>query len=383
MNILTCKEKAWVDETWSKLDNKLRIVTVRSRGKIPFQSGDGMHVDMQDKVLPFWTINWWTNGFWPGMMWLMYAATGNEEYKLTAEIGEKLLEPGLMCPEKLSHDVGFVWKLAAGPNYTLNGNYKSWQRLRLAANHLMARYNPVGEYFRAWDWGNTKSEKAGVTIIDTMMNLPVLFWASEDAEDPRFRFAAMQHADKTMENHIRPDGSVKHIVVYNPYTGEVLGEQGGQGYGIGSSWSRGQAWAIYGFTIAYMYTQKKEYLDTAKRVANYFIANVCGDWLPRCDFRAPSEPVYYDASAGMCAACGFIELAKLVSEHEKNLYIDAAICLLKAMETNFADWSKDTDFIIRNSTGSYEKDHNVNLIYADYFFVEAIYKLKGYEISFW
>lgn len=383
MDIWNAKEKLWIDELWQKLDDKLQVVAERSRGKIPFQSEDGMHVDMQQGSIQYWSINWWTNGFWPGLMWLMYAETHKEVYKETAKVGEELLEPGLMRPERLSHDVGFVWKLASYPNLALTKNRKSWQRLRLAANHLMGRFNPIGEYIRAWDWGNSKSEKAGVTIIDTMMNLPLLFWASEDAEDPRFRFVAMKHADKTMENHVRADGSVKHIVVYDPYTGQVLGEQAGQGYGVGSSWSRGQAWAIYGFVIAYKYTKKQEYLDTAKKVAYYFIANVEKDWLPRCDFRSPDEPVYYDSSAGACAACGLIELSKLLSWQEQELYLNAAIQLLKALEHHFVDWSVKTDFILNNATGSYEKDHHVNLIYADYFFVEAIYKLKGNELSFW
>ncbi len=383
MNIISNKENLWIDEIWQKLDNKLQVVAERSCGKIPFQSENGMHIDMQDGVIPFWTINWWTNGFWPGLMWLMYAGTQKEVYKETAKVGEELLESGLMRPERLSHDVGFVWKLASYPSFVMTHDHKSWQRLRLAANHLMGRFNPVGEYIRAWDWGNSKSEKAGVTIVDTMMNLPLLFWASEDAEDPRFQFVAMKHADKTMENHVREDGSVKHIVVYDPYTGEVLDEQAGQGYAVGSSWSRGQAWAIYGFVIAYLYTKKQKYLDTAKKVADYFISNVENDWLPRCDFRSPKEPVYYDSSAGACAACGLIELSKLVSYEEQGLYMNAALQLLKALEHHFVDWSVDTDFILSNATGSYAKDHNVNLIYADYFFTEALYKLKGFELLFW
>ena len=383
MNIWTEADKIWIDKMWQKLDNKFQVVAIRSRGKIPFQSENGMHIDMQEGGVPFWTINWWTNGFWPGLMWLMYAGTRKVVYKDTAIIGEDLLEAGLMIPEKLSHDVGFVWKLAAGPDFALTNKHISWQRLRLAANHLMGRFNPVGEYLRAWDWGSSKSEKAGVTIIDTMMNLSLLFWASEDAEDPRFRFVAMKHADKTMMNHIREDGSVRHIVEYDPYSGEVIGEQAGQGYAVGSSWSRGQAWAIYGFTIAYIYTKKEEYLNTAKKVANYFILNVKEDWLPRCDFRAPETPIYYDSSAGACAACGLIELAKFVSEQEQEIYTSAAIQLLKALESNFVDWSVDTDFVLRNATGSYAKDHNVNLIYADYFFVEAVYKLKGFNGLFW
>ncbi len=378
MNILTNEEKKWAEEEWKKLDEKLSVVSKRSMDKIPFWSHDGKHDDMTKT-----NIHCWTNGFWAGLMWLMYTGTQNEEYKKVAENSEKLLDRALAEPERLSHDVGFMWRLASGTPSDVSGDEMSWKRMRRAVDVLMARYNPVGEYLRAWNWGETPGEKAGWTIIDTMMNLPLLYWASRETQDPRFKFAAMKHSDKTMQYHIRPDGSVRHIVIYDPNTGEYLDDRGGQGYEKGSTWSRGQAWALYGFILSYIHTGKQEYLDTAKRVAHYFISAVCTDWLPRCDFRSPKEPVYYDTSAGTCAACGLIEIAKVVPEYEKRLYLDAAINILKAIGGNFADWSKDTDFIIGMATGSYENDHNMNIIYADYYYAEAIYKLIGGDRLFW
>ena len=375
---LNVEEKKWIDKTWVKLDEKLQVVTKRSYGKMPFWSESGLHDDMKEKY-----VNCWTNGFWPGLNWLMYAGTGNEEYKKTAEYGELLLDEALARPERISHDVGFIWMLASYPNFSLNQNHKSWQRLKVAASYLMGRFNTEGGYVRAWDWGKDNIEKVGWTIIDTMMNLPLLYWASEDCGDPRYKFAAMKHADMAMRDHIRADGSVYHIVVHDPFTGEVVEKRGLQGYAAESSWSRGQSWAIYGFTLGYLHTGKKEYLDTAKKVAHYFIAASCYDWLPKSDFRAPEEPVYYDSSAGLCTACGLLELAKIVPEYEKHLYVKAAMKLLMTIEENFADWSKDTDYIIGNSSGWYSKEQNVNIIYADYFFAKAIYKLKGFESLFW
>ena len=240
----------------------------------------------------------------------------------------------------------------------------------------------MGEFIRAWKWGKNIGDKAGWTIIDTMMNLPLLYWASVENQDPRFKFAAMKHADKAMTSHMRPDGSVRHISIHDPETGERINEEAGQGYAVGSSWSRGQAWAIYGYALSYIHTGKQEYLDTAKQAAHYFIANVCDDWLPKCDFRSPADPVYYDSSAGACAACGMIELAKIVPEYEKKFYLNAAINILKAIEKNFADWSKDTDFVIGMSSRAYISEQNMNIIYADYYFTEAIYKLKGFELLF-
>jgi len=372
------EERAWVEETWKKLDAKLQLVAWRSYGKHPFWSPEPMHDDKGST-----NINCWTNGFWPGLMWLMYIGTGDKVYKKIAEAGEQQLDQALARPEKISHDVGFIWMLAAGPNWNLTKNHESWQRLKVAASYLMGRFNPEGNYVRAWDWGKDNMEKVGWTIIDTMMNLPLLYWASEDCGDPRYKYAAMKHADMAMRDHIRADGSVYHIVVHDPDTGAAVEKRGLQGYDKESSWSRGQAWAIYGFTLGYLHTGKQEYLDTAKRVAHYFVAAACEDWLPKSDFRAPETPVYFDSSAGLCAACGMLELSKIVPEYEKRLYVHASLKLLMTIEQNFAEWSKNTDYIIGNSSGWYSKEQNVNIIYADYFFTEAVYKLKGFEPLFW
>ena len=376
--MLTEAQKIWVDEVWNKLDGKLEAVSGRSRGKFPSHTDQSTHNDM------IGAIHCWTNGFWPGINWLMYVGTGKEGYRKTAETGEKLLDAAFESYEDLSHDVGFLWKLASWPNYRLNGNRESYRRLRKAADCLMARYNPAGEYIRAWnDEPGKEGEKAGWTIIDTLMNLPLLYWASDVTKDPRFRYAGMKHADKAISSHVRGDGSVRHIAVHDADSGERIGESGGQGYGAGSGWSRGQAWAIYGFVLSFLHTGKEAYLNTAKQAAHYFIANVCGDWLPKCDFRSPEEPLYYDCSAGLCAACGMLEIAKIVPEYEKKVYLHGAFRLLETIEKSCADWSDADDFIIGKSTVRYQRGQNLNIIYADYFFAEAIYKLKGFEPLFW
>ena len=377
--LLTNEQRNWVEETWMKVQEKLSVVALRSRDKIPFWSVDGVHDDMKEGRL-----HCWTNGFWPGLMWLMYSATGEARYRETAEHIEEYLDAVLMNYNDLSHDVGFMWRLASGADYQLTGSEKAKNRQAIAACHLMARFNPTGEFIRAWNPDRNGEKTTGWTIIDTLMNLPILYWASEEYEDPRFRDVAMKHADNTMANHMRPDGSVRHIVKHDPVTGEIVGENGGQGYGIGSSWSRGQAWAVYGFALSYIHTGKEAYLDTAKKAAHYFISCVCEDWLPRQDFRAPEEGIF-DASAGLAAACGMLEIAGLVQEYEKKLYLNAAMKLLMTIEEAWADWSDDTDFIVRMSTGSYKgkQSHNTYLVYADYFLAEALYKLKDCGPLFW
>lgn len=369
-------DKKWVDEIWSRIDAKLEYVAPLNKDKIPYITVDGVYNNMAED-----DITWWTNGFWPGLMWLMYVGTKKEIYREAAERAEELLEGAFSEYERLHHDVGFMWLLSSGVNYRLFGGKKSKNRLSLAADILSGRYNPDGRYIRAWN-----EDKVGWVIIDCMMNINLLYHASEIYDDPRFRKTAMHHADTVMRTHIRPDGSANHIVDLDPDTGEAVEAFGGQGYGLGSSWSRGQAWALYGYILSYIHTGKAEYLDTAKRCANYFIANVCDDWLPRADFRSPAEPVIYDSTAGACAACGLLEIARNVPEHESGMYLNAAMELLKAMEREFCDWSREEQGILLMGTEAYhsrpERKH-IAIIYGTYFFTEAIYKLKGFDMLFW
>lgn len=365
----------WIDDVWEKINKKLCRVAVERRGTIPYTLLESGKYDDKSEH----SITWWTNGFWPGMMWLMYDATKNDEFKATAENAELLLDEAFKNYESLHHDVGFMWHISAGGNYRLTGNKESFLRNMYAANILAGRYNLKGEYIRAWNG----QDKKGYSIIDCMMNIPLLYWASRESGDERYKYIAQKHADKTMKNHVRKDGSVHHIVDYNPQNGEVVATYGGQGYGVGSSWSRGQAWGVYGFTLSYIHTKEERYLDTAKQIADYFIAACCDDYLPKSDFRSPSEPVLYDSSAGLIAACGLIELSKVVSEYERDMYYNAALRFIKAIVDNFADWSDETDAIITHCSEAYEKQKHLTLIYADFFLVEAINKLKGYNTFLW
>lgn len=372
------RDKDFINNTWEKLDKKLSIVAVRSREKIPYTTKNGSHIPHDGEG-----ICWWTNGFWGGLMWLMYAGTKNDAYRLSAEKNEQLLDGAFKAFYGLHHDVGFMWHLTAGVNYRLTGNEESKIRNMYAASLLAARYNSVGNFIRAWNG------ELCVTIIDSMMNIPLLYWASEESGDPRFSHIAKKHADTVIEHHIRPDGSVKHICVYDPETGEYKEHFAGQGYGLDSSWSRGQAWALHGFALSYIHTGEQRYLDVAKKVAHYFIASVCDDYLPKADFRSPEEPVLYDMTASACAACGLLEIARNVSEYEGKIYYNAAIRLLKAMDENFCNYSLDEDSVVGFGTERWtDKPEaigtiaNIPIIYGDYYFAEAIYKLKGFELIF-
>ena len=217
-----------------------------------------------------------------------------------------------------------------------------------------------------------------------MMNLPLLYWASEQTKDPRFYHIAVRHADTVIKHFIREDGSVIHIGEFDPYTGEFLRSIGGQGYAHGSSWTRGQAWAIYGFALSYRHTKKEKYLDCAQKIADYFISNIPQSGLIPVDFCQPEDCTFEDSTAAAIAACGMLEIAKSVGGSEENPYHQEALRLLRALYENRCDWLPKTDAIVQKCTAAYhDKEHEFTIIYGDYFFIEAIWKLTRQELFLW
>lgn len=382
------QDTIWVNEMCSKIKEKIEWVSEKSKDKIPYTTVNGTHDDRSDENKVFHKddgINWWCNGFWGGMMWLMFHETKEERYAEIAQNTEKKLDRCFEMYSGLHHDVGFMFLPTAVADYKITGSEEARKRGMHAANLLAGRFNPIGKYIRAWnDLNNEKEDTRGWAIIDCMFNIPLLYWASEESKDPRFQQIAMMHADTVMEYFVRPDGSVKHIVEFDPYTGAYVKDYGGQGYAQGSSWTRGQTWGMYGFLMSYIHTYKQEYLDTAKRIAHYFIANIPEDGLIPIDFRQPKSPLWYDDTAAAIAACGLIEIAKVVEELEKDMYIDAAIKLLKALETHHCNFGKENDCILQKCSAAYHNpEHETTIIYGDYYFIEAIFKLKGDDIFIW
>lgn len=372
----------WLDETYEKLCTKMKAECARVGSNIPYFPYEGRYVDC---MMPD-GISWWTNGFWPGMLWQMYHATEDEQYRFTAEKAEIRLAKALEEYTKLHHDVGFMFLPSAVANWRLTGNQDSLRIGLHAASLLAGRFNPSGNYIRAWNESIWKEDVSGWMIADCLLNLPLLYWASEVTKDPRFADIADRHAATALHSILRPDGSCNHIAEFDPSTGEFVKGVGGQGYGEGSSWSRGQGWAVYGFALSYRHTQKAEYLNAAKSCAHYCISNLAlNNWLPPVDFRAPAEPLRYDASAAAIIACGLLEIAEHVPEFEKPLYENAAKNMLKACDMVFTDWNPETDGFLLNSAMMYHNDQlgERSFIYGDYFYLEAILRLKGKHMMIW
>lgn len=366
----------WAEETWEKLRRKFAAQNQRLGVCMPYIPTEGHYKDMGEGEL-----TWWTNSFWCGILWQMYHATGEGAYRENARGIEARLDRALAEYEGLDHDLGFLWLHTAVADFRLTGEDKARIRGLHAAAVLASRFQPAGGYFRAW---NQAGES--VAIIDCLMNLPLLYWGSETTGNPAWKQLAMTHADTALEVLVRPDGSCNHIAAFDPETGECTGLPGGQGYGEGSAWSRGQAWAVYGLALSWRHTGKQEYLDVAKRVAHFFLANAAmEDYDVLLDFRAPKEPVYYDNTAAACAACGLLELSEHVTEYEKRLYVDGAVKLLRRLTERFCSWSLGEDGVTTHGSARYHRDadREVPIIYGDYFLLEGILRLLDRDFLIW
>ncbi|NRY60235.1 glycoside hydrolase family 88 protein [Clostridium beijerinckii] len=376
---MECK---WKEEAWKFIQEKTQLNNERIGVNFPHASKN-KHYDLEKP-------QWWTAGFWPGMLWYVYLGNKDEKLKLTAEACEKEMDYLLTDTELIDHDMGFMWTLSSLANYKITGNKDARRRALLAANLLVGRFNVKGNYIRAWNAWIGKDDNSGVVIIDCMMNLALLYWASEETGDPRFKHIAESHGKMVLENFIREDGSVQHMVVFDSETGEVLEKLGGQGFAADSAWARGCAWAVYGLAISYKYTKNIEFLNAAKKTAHYFISNMKDRKCPVWDFRVPEDGErkyrYPDSSAAAIAACGLLHISELVSEYEVSLYKDAAESMLKTLYYECATKEDmEEEGLLYHATGHFPEQKNLDIpiIYGDYFFTEGIARLNNEKLVFW
>ncbi|WP_170143712.1 glycoside hydrolase family 88 protein [Paenibacillus flagellatus] len=369
MTMTKTADGTW-DAIWADVRRKTDRMVGRLRGKSPHKTTDGVYDDMR--------LDWWTSGFWPGLLWIMHDMTGDETYRREAWEWDARIERCFVTESNLHHDVGFQFLPTAVIKHRLTGDKDGLRRGIAAANFLAGRFNIAGRFLRAWN-----QDKLGWAIVDSSMNLSLLFWAAEATGDPRFRHIACAHADTVLRHFIREDGSVVHIASFDPHTGEFLESLGGQGCGPDSAWSRGQAWALYGMANTYRYTGDIRYLRAAQRVAHYFLAATGDDPVPLWDFRVPDpagEP--RDTSAGACAASGLLEIASHLPPEEGRLYTSAAERLVLALTERYASFDDPAEEgILREGTGHKPAGQNVNvsLIYGDFFYVETLAKLRGWR----
>jgi unsaturated chondroitin disaccharide hydrolase len=319
----------------------------------------------------------WVSGFYPGTLFYLYKATGD---KTIYDAG--LAKLPVMEPIKNidSHDIGFMMNDSYGIANQIKPSEEYKAILITSAKSLMKRFNPIVGATMSW------SSKPGEfrVIIDNMMNLELLMWATQATGDSTYAKAAISHANTTMKNHFRPDYSSYHLVNYNPETGGINKKQTVQGYSDDSAWARGQGWGLYGFTMMYRETKDAKYLAQAKHIADFILnnPNLPADKVPYWDFNDPKIPnTYRDASAGAIYASALIELSGYVEATLAKKYIDVAETIIRTLSSpEFkAPYGTNGGFILKHSVGHLPKNAlvDVPLPYADYYFVEAMLRYKN------
>lgn len=326
------------------------------------------------------TSRWWTSGFFPGSLWYLYEYTGDPDLKERAEARTWAVER-----ESLNagdHDIGFKILNSFGNAWRLTGDSAFIPVIMTAARTLATRFDPRVGAFRSWG-EHPDTTSPYLVIVDNMMNLELLFWAAEHSDDPSFFDIAVSHADKTMRNHYRPDGSSWHVLEYDPVTGEVVRKRTQQGHADSSAWARGQAWGLYGFTMAFRETGFQRYLDQANRIADFLLThlNLPEDGVPYWDFDAPGIPdTFRDASAAAIMASALLELSDYVENPRRTAYRGYARTTLRTLSgpAYRTEPGENGNFLLRHSVGSLpgESEVDVPLSYADYYYIEGLLRLR-------
>ncbi len=328
----------------------------------------------------------WMTSFWTGELWLAYAMTGDDFFYDAASLHLESFHQRLINNVDINHDLGFLFTLSAVAQYKLTGDEKARSVALTAADRLIERFNPHGEYIQAWGPPGDPQE-GGRFIVDCMMNLPLLYWATAQTGDPRYADIANRHAHTTRRYIIRPDGSTAHTFMMNPETGDPIGQKTRQGYADGSLWSRGQAWAINGFALAHVWSGDADFLAASRQTAVSFLAEIDPDYVPLWDFRLPENaPRIRDTSAAVIASVGLMRLANLLDGEESERYRAAAHRLLDAqIGAVFDPAAKGIQGLLPKATYDAAEPDYVEqyTLFGDYFFLEALARQVGCDVDFW
>lgn len=322
----------------------------------------------------------WTEGFFPGSMWLLYDYTKDPKWKDVAEnLQDNIAEHRFI---KYSHDLGFIFNCSFGRGYELTQNPQYKNYVVDAANSLIGRFSDDVGCIKSWDVDSGWQSKRGwqyPVIIDNMMNLEMLFKVAEYTGDKKYERIAITHANTTLKNHFRPDWSSYHVIDYDSINGNVRVKETAQGFAHESAWARGQAWGLYGYTVCYRYTQDKRYLNAAEQIASFIFnhENLPADKVPYWDYNAPKIPNEpRDVSAAAIVASALLEL----DEYSSNNYKATAIEIIENLSTDpyLADLNTNSNFLLKHSVGSipHGSEIDVPLNYADYYYLEALLRLK-------
>ncbi len=332
-----------------------------------------------DGTLSTSDYGWWCSGFFPGELWYLYENNPTPELKKYAEMYTDRVEPAKNMTN--THDLGFMLNCSFGNGYRITGNPAYKEVLITGAHSLATRYNPTVCAIRSWDFNKDKWQYP--VIIDNMMNLEFFTWVARETGDKQFEEMANSHAKTTMEHHFRPDYSSWHVISYDTITGQPHAKHTHQGYSDESAWARGQAWALYGYTMMARETGDNAYLDQAKNIASFIMhhPNLPEDKVPYWDFDAPGIPnIPRDASSAAIMASALIELSQMDTSDFGKQCLELAEQMVRSLTSPayLAEVGTNQNFALMHSTGSFPSNSEVDvpLSYADYYYVEALLRLK-------
>ena len=361
-----------IDGNMRQASNQYKVLM----SKVPADRLPKTYYAMQDR-LETSDSKWWTSGFFPGTLFYLYEFSHDTSLLHEATKRLRLLENEQF--NKGTHDLGFMMYCSFG-NARHALNTKDYDDILLnSARSLSTRFNPTVGCIKSWD--NNKWQYP--VIIDNMMNLELLLWATHVSGDSSFYRIAVTHANTTMKNHYRPDYSSFHVVNYDTATGAVLGRVTAQGFSDSSAWARGQAWGLYGYTMMYRGTHDPRYLAQAENIAHFILTNpnLPADKVPVWDYNAPEgQRALRDASAGAIMASALIELSRYASPEKGREYLDVAEQIIVTLSSSnyHAIVGSNGGFILKHSVGHLpaKSEVDVPLTYADYYFVEAMLRYK-------
>ena len=319
----------------------------------------------------------WCGGFWPGILWYDYEATGDEQIKAEAEKFTSSLKFLSETPA-FDHDLGFLVFCSYGNGYRLTQNPEYKQVILNTADTLATLFNPRVGTILSWP-RNVEMFGGHNTIMDNLINLEMLFWAAKNGGNPYLSDIAIAHADKTMKHQFRPDYTSYHVAVYDTLTGDFIRGCTHQGYADNTMWARGQAWGIYGYTTVYRETKDIRYLDFVQKITDVYLKNLPEDYVPYWDFNDPSIPnAPRDASAAAIVASALLELCDYLPVEKAAEYKDAAVRMLTSLSSDKYQSGKSKPSFLLHSTGHWpaKSEIDASIIYADYYYIEALLRLK-------
>lgn len=336
-----------------------------------------------NQVYPITENVCWTNSFWTGMLWLAYEVTGDNKYR---QVAEKHIDSFRERLEKRividHHDLGFLYSLSCVASYKLTGSNKAKETALMAADHLIGRYHEKAQIIQAWGDLNS-SEESGRMIIDCNMNLPLLYWASEVTGDDKYRVIAQNHIKQAAKYIVRDDYSTHHTYFMDPVTGDPLRGETFQGYADDSCWARGQAWGIYGFLFSEPYVDSPDLVNISSRIADYFLSHLPEDKVCYWDLAFTEGDEERDSSSAAIAVCGLLELVKYKCDEK---YISAAYDILESLYNNYrVEIESDANGVLKHAVYHKKGNNGVNesCIWGDYFYFEALVRLKKEWKQYW